>query len=68
LSSAKKREADGTGKETPLEWKKGESFYAVNLLGRGDRVIYGKYAGTEIKLAGEEYVILRQDDILAIKE
>jgi chaperonin GroES len=34
----------------------------------GDRVIYGKYAGTEIKLGGEEYVILRQDDILAIKE
>src|SRR5687767_3115471 len=34
----------------------------------GDRVIYGKYAGTEIKLGGDEYVILRQDDILAIKE
>jgi chaperonin GroES len=34
----------------------------------GDRVIYAKYAGTEIKLEGDEYVILRQDDILAIKE
>lgn len=32
---------DATGKETPLEWKKGDSFYAVNLPGRGDRVIYG---------------------------
>jgi chaperonin GroES len=34
----------------------------------GDRVIYAKYGGTEIKLGSEEYVILRQDDVLAIKE
>ena len=34
----------------------------------GDRIIYAKYGGTEIKLGTEEYVILRQDDILAIKE
>lgn len=34
----------------------------------GDRVVYGRYAGTELKLDGEEFVILRQDDLLAIKE
>lgn len=34
----------------------------------GDRVIYAKYGGTEIKLGTEEFVILRQDDVLAIKE
>ncbi|MCX8053433.1 MAG: co-chaperone GroES [Armatimonadetes bacterium] len=34
----------------------------------GDRVIYGKYAGTEVKIGAEEYVILRQDDVLAILE
>jgi chaperonin GroES len=34
----------------------------------GDRIIYAKYGGTEIKLGTEEYVILRQDDILAIKD
>ena len=33
----------------------------------GDRVIYAKYSGTEIKLGSDEYVILRQDDVLAIK-
>lgn len=33
----------------------------------GDRVIYGKYSGTEVKVGGEELVILRQDDVLAIK-
>lgn len=32
----------------------------------GDRVMYSKYGGTEVKIGGEEYVILRQDDILAI--
>ncbi len=32
----------------------------------GDRVIYSKYAGTEVKLDGEEYLILKQSDILAI--
>jgi chaperonin GroES len=31
----------------------------------GDRVLFSKYAGTEIKLEGTEYLIMRQDDILA---
>jgi len=34
----------------------------------GDKVIYSKYAGTEIKLEKQEYVIVRQSDILAIIE
>ena len=34
----------------------------------GDRVIMGKYAGTQVKLDGVEYTIVRQDDILAIVE
>jgi len=33
----------------------------------GDKVIFAKYGGTEIKIDGEEYMILRQSDILAIK-
>ena len=32
----------------------------------GDRVLFGKYGGNEIKLDGEEYLILREDEILAI--
>ena len=35
---------------------------------KGDKVIVSKYAGTEIKLDGEEYIIVKQDDILAIVE
>ena len=34
----------------------------------GDKVIYSKYAGTEVKLDGEEYIVVRQNDILAIVE
>lgn len=32
----------------------------------GDRVLYGKYAGTEVSLEGEDYLILREEDVLAI--
>lgn len=32
----------------------------------GDSVLYGKYAGTELKLEGKDYLIMREDDILAI--
>lgn len=33
---------------------------------KGDVVLYGKYAGTELKLDGKDYMIMREDDILAI--
>ena len=42
------------GKVIPLEIKE------------GDRVLFGKYSGTEIKLEGEEHLIMREDDILGI--
>ncbi len=35
---------------------------------KGDRVIVSKYAGTEVKYGGEDYIIVKQDDILAIVE
>jgi chaperonin GroES len=44
------------GKVNPLEVKS------------GDRILFGKYAGTEIKLDGEEHLILREEDILAVIE
>jgi chaperonin GroES len=33
---------------------------------KGDRILFGKYSGSEIKLDGEEHVILREDDVLAV--
>lgn len=35
-------------------------------VSEGDRVLYGKYSGTDVTLEGEEYLILRESDILAI--
>ena len=32
----------------------------------GDKVLFGKYSGTEVKIDGEEHVLLREDDVLAI--
>ena len=36
------------------------------VLKTGDEVLYGKYAGTELELDGEKYLIMRQSDVLAI--
>jgi chaperonin GroES len=44
------------GKRTPLEVK------------AGDRVLFGKYAGTEMKIDGVEHVFMREDDILGVIE
>jgi chaperonin GroES len=35
-------------------------------VSRGDRVLFGKYAGNEIKIEDQEYLILREDDVLAV--
>jgi len=34
----------------------------------GDRVLFGKYAGTEVKIDGEEHLIMREDDVLGVIE
>jgi Co-chaperonin GroES (HSP10) len=34
----------------------------------GDKILFSKYAGTEIKIKGEEFLIMREDDVLAIIE
>lgn len=38
------------------------------VVKEGDTVLYGKYAGTEIEIEGEKYLIMRQSDILAVVE
>ena len=38
------------------------------LVKKGDKVVVNKYAGTEVKYEGEDYTIVRQEDILAIAE
>lgn len=37
-------------------------------LRSGDKILFGKYAGTEIKIEGTEYLIMREDDVLGVLE
>ena len=64
-----------TAKEKPIEGKviavgpgkmSEQGQRMVLQLKEGDRVLFGKYAGTEIKMEGEEYLMMREEDILAI--
>jgi chaperonin GroES len=45
---------DDNGKRIPLDIKK------------GDRILFSKYGGTEVKVDGEEYLIMREDDVLGV--
>jgi chaperonin GroES len=66
-----------TAKEKPIEGQiiavgPGKMSDAGNRMTlqvkEGDRVLFGKYAGTEIKIEGDEYLMMREEDLLAIIE
>ncbi len=66
-----------TAKEKPQEGKviavgKGKVNDAGKLIPPdvkvGDRILFGKYSGSEVKLDGEEHLIMREDDILGVLE
>ncbi len=64
-----------TAKEKPAEGKVvavgngklGDDGKRVALeVKKGDRILFGKYAGTEVKIEGDEYLIMREDDVLGV--
>jgi chaperonin GroES len=64
-----------TAKEKPMQGKviavgEGKLDEVGNLrpldVRKGDRVLFGKYSGTEIQLEGDEHLIIREDDVLAV--
>jgi chaperonin GroES len=66
-----------TAKEKPIEGKviavgKGKVREDGKIqpldVKKGDRILFGKYAGTEIQVEGEEHLIMREDDILGVIE
>jgi len=66
-----------TAKEKPIEGQvvavgngKRDEQGKVHALSvkAGDKVLFGKYAGTEVKIDGEEHLILREDDLVGIIE
>ena len=66
-----------TAKEKPAEGKVvsvgngklGEDGKRIKLeVKKGDRILFGKYSGTEVKIEGAEYLIMREEDVLGIIE
>jgi chaperonin GroES len=66
-----------TAKEKPVEGKViaagigklSEEGKRIALeVKKGDRILFGKYSGNEIKIEGEEYLIMREDDVLGVIE
>ncbi|MDD3553421.1 MAG: co-chaperone GroES [Deltaproteobacteria bacterium] len=66
-----------TAKEKPIEGKvvavgKGKMLENGSVkpldVKEGDRILFGKYSGTEIKIEGEEFLMMREDDVLGIIE
>ena len=64
-----------TAKEKPIQGKviavgKGKILNNGDVVPpdvkKGDKVLFGKYAGTEVKIDGEEHLLMREDDILAV--
>jgi chaperonin GroES len=64
-----------TAKEKPIQGKviavgKGKIMKSGDVIPldvkKGDKVPFGKYAGTEVKIDGEEHLLMREDDILAV--
>jgi chaperonin GroES len=56
IIAAGKGKIDENGKLVPMDVK------------AGDKILYGKYSGTEVKMDGQEFLIMHQDDILGIIE
>ncbi|MEA3416831.1 MAG: co-chaperone GroES [Thermodesulfobacteriota bacterium] len=66
-----------TAKEKPIEGnviavgkgKIGDDGKRIALeINKGDKILFSKYGGTDIKIEGEEYLIMREDDVLGIIE
>jgi len=66
-----------TAKEKPMEGKvvavgRGKVSEEGKLMPldvkKGDRILFNKYAGTEVKIEGEEHLIMREDDVLGVIE
>ena len=66
-----------TAKEKPIEGKviavgdgkiKEDGTKVPMEVKKGDRILFAKYAGTEVKIEGEEHLMMKEDDVLAIIE
>lgn len=65
--TAKEKPSIGVVVEVGEGSKDGDTVTPLTVK-KGDKILYGKYAGTEVKDAGKEYLIVRESDILAVIE
>ena len=66
--TAKEKPAEGVIKAVG-KGKIGDDGKRITLeLKKGDKVLFGKYAGTEIKIDGKEYIVMREEDVLGVIE
>jgi len=64
--SAKEKPAEGKVIAVG-DGKRGDDGKLIPLqVKKGDRILFGKYSGTEVKIDGDEYLIMREDDVLGI--
>ena len=63
----KPREAAGSRSNRRGPWQTPRRRHTVTLdVKVGDRILFGKYSGNDIRLDGEEYLIMREDDVLGV--
>ena len=66
--SAKEKPAEGKVVAVG-EGKKDDDGKRITLdVKKGDKILFGKYSGTEVKIEGEEYLIMREDEVLGVIE
>ena len=66
--SAKEKPLEGRVVSTGTGRRLKDGSIKAPAVAEGDRILFGKYAGTEIKIDGNEFLILKEDDILAVIE
>jgi chaperonin GroES len=64
--TAKEKPVEGQIEETGEGRKTEEGKLIPMSVKKGDKILYGKYSGTEISLDGEDFLIMRETDILAV--
>ena len=66
--SAKEKPAEGVVIAVGKGKKLDDGSVAAPDVKKGDKILFSKYGGTEIKIDGEDYIIMREDDILGVVE
>ena len=65
-TAAQQKSDTGVVKKVGQGKLKKDGSYHVMSVKEGDKVVYSKYSGTEVKIGGQDFIIIREDDIMGI--